>query len=105
MTAAYRPPRPQIDRLEQRPPNLAAMVDAVDTYGHPFEDVEALVKPIQPYQARKAYACPGCETVIPPGMGHVVVVPTETPDLRRHWHRGCWFKELRRRGVTSPHPL
>jgi hypothetical protein len=19
-----------------------------------------------------------------------VVVPTDAPDLRRHWHRGCW---------------
>lgn len=54
------------------------------------------VHPIQPYQATKAYVCPGCETLIPPGTGHVVVIPEPAPDLRRHWHRGCWFKEQRR---------
>jgi hypothetical protein len=25
-------------------------------------------------------------------------VPEDAPDLRRHWHRGCWFKEQKRRG-------
>jgi len=45
---------------------------------------------IQPYQATKAYLCPGCHREIPPGLGHVVIVPVEAPDLRRHWHRGCW---------------
>lgn len=55
-----------------------------------------IVTPIQPYQARKTYLCPGCESPIDAGVGHVVVVPLETPDLRRHWHRGCWYKERRR---------
>lgn len=57
-----------------------------------------VVHPVQPYQARKAYLCPGCEQLIDEGMGHLVVIPEESPDLRRHWHRGCWYKELRRRG-------
>ncbi|MFV2001101.1 MAG: hypothetical protein ACC654_12130 [Acidimicrobiia bacterium] len=57
-----------------------------------------VVHPIQPYQAIKTYACPGCTSTIEPGVGHVVVVPEETPDLRRHWHRGCWYKETRRLG-------
>ncbi|HHC08767.1 MAG TPA: hypothetical protein ENK55_08630 [Actinobacteria bacterium] len=61
------------------------------------------VRPIQPYQARKPYRCPGCDLEIPPGTGHVVVVPEEAPDLRRHWHRGCWFKEQRRLGGRG-HP-
>ena len=60
-----------------------------------------VVHPIQPYQARKTYLCPGCETPIPAGTGHLVVVPEQTPDLRRHWHRGCWYKEERRRGVSA----
>lgn len=51
---------------------------------------------VQPYAAKKRYLCPGCEGVIAPGMGHLVVVPEHEPDLRRHWHRGCWFKEQRR---------
>jgi len=25
-----------------------------------------------------------------------VVVPEHDPDLRRHWHRACWDRELRR---------
>ena len=65
----------------------------------PFGD--ELVKPIQPYQARKSYLCPGCESIIEVGVGHVVVVPTEAPDLRRHWHRGCWHRERRMRGRSA----
>ena len=57
-----------------------------------------VVSVVQPYQARKVYTCPGCEQSIPVGVGHLVVVPELEPDLRRHWHRGCWFKEERRRG-------
>jgi len=45
---------------------------------------------IQPYQAKKVYDCPGCNRTISAGLGHLVVVPVESPDLRRHWHRGCW---------------
>lgn len=55
------------------------------------------VVPVQPYAARKRYLCPGCDGYIEAGTFHVVVVPAEAPDLRRHWHRGCWFKERRRR--------
>ncbi len=45
---------------------------------------------MQPYQATKSYLCPGCNRDIPPGQGHMVAVPVDAPDLRRHWHRGCW---------------
>ncbi len=64
-------------------------------------DVE--VRVVQPYQATKTYLCPGCSGTIPPGLGHVVVVPREAADLRRHWHRGCWSGEARRRGL-DPFP-
>lgn len=57
-----------------------------------------VVTPVQPYAARKEYVCPGCEGTIGAGVGHLVVIPEHTPDLRRHWHRGCWHKEQRRRG-------
>ena len=60
------------------------------------------VTAVQPYRARKTYVCPGCESRIDVGIGHVVVVPVAAPDLRRHWHRGCWFKEERRRGSSDP---
>lgn len=59
------------------------------------DDVE--VRFLQPYQATKHYICPGCNQDIPPGMGHMVAVPRDAPDLRRHWHRGCWTNRQRRR--------
>ncbi len=52
---------------------------------------------IQPYQATKSYLCPGCNRDIPPGTGHMVAVPNDAPDLRRHWHRACWTNRHRRR--------
>jgi hypothetical protein len=55
------------------------------------------VTAVQPYQARKSYVCPGCNSTIRPGTGHVVVIPEFAPDLRRHWHGGCWHKEKRSR--------
>jgi hypothetical protein len=57
------------------------------------DDVD--VNPVQPYAARKTYLCPGCQGTIPPGTFHLVAVPRHAPDLRRHWHHGCWYKEQR----------
>ena len=54
------------------------------------------VRRVQPYEARKTYTCPGCTHDIPAGTGHVVAVPKDAPDLRRHWHRGCWARRLTR---------
>lgn len=55
------------------------------------------IRRVQPYEATKHYLCPGCEQDIPPGTGHLVVVPRREPDLRRHWHRGCWDRRASRR--------
>ena len=63
--------------------------------GSPFGIDHVFV--VQPYAARKRYVCPGCQAAIESGVGHLVVVPELDPELRRHWHRGCWFKETRRR--------
>ena len=54
------------------------------------------IQVVQPYQALKTYQCPGCNRPIEPGVGHLVVLPREAPDLRRHWHRGCWTGHQRR---------
>jgi hypothetical protein len=54
------------------------------------------VRRIQPYQATKAYLCPGCNQEIAVGIGHLVVVPLDAPDLRRHWHVACWEYRERR---------
>lgn len=63
--------------------------------------LEVTVNPIQPYQARKEYLCPGCDLNIVPGTYHLVVIPDDAVDLRRHWHQGCWHKEMRRRFGTQ----
>jgi len=52
---------------------------------------------VQPYEATKPYVCPGCNQDIPPGTHHLVAVPRRDPDLRRHWHKGCWQHRDRRR--------
>jgi hypothetical protein len=41
-------------------------------------------------RALKPYRCPGCEQVIPAGLAHVVAVPLDDPEQRRHWHRPCF---------------
>lgn len=66
-----------------------------DVTGDVF-DGEVEVRRIQPYQATRRYLCPGCNQDIDPGIGHLVVVPTEAPDLRRHWHDVCWRYRDRR---------
>lgn len=63
----------------------------------PSDTDDAEVRFVQPYEATKTYLCPGCNQDIPPGMGHMVVVPPDAPDLRRHWHRGCWNNRRTRR--------
>lgn len=60
-------------------------------------DDEVDTRFIQPYEATKTYLCPGCNQDIGPGVGHMVAVPRADPDLRRHWHRGCWNHRRRRR--------
>ncbi|MHB1987131.1 MAG: hypothetical protein ACYCSF_03975 [Acidimicrobiales bacterium] len=50
---------------------------------------------VQPYKARKQYICPGCNQEIRVGTGHLVVVPLDQPDLRRHWHTPCWQRAFR----------
>ena len=57
---------------------------------------EIEVRTVQPYQALKNYVCPGCNRDIAPGTGHIVTVPRDAPDLRRHWHRGCWQRRSSR---------
>lgn len=64
-------------------------------------DDELDVRFIQPYAATKTYLCPGCNQDITPGTGHMVAVPHTDPDLRRHWHRGCWNHRHRRRPGPS----
>jgi hypothetical protein len=50
----------------------------------------------------KGYRCPGCDHMIRAGTWHLVVVPTNDVDYRRHWHTECWRRELRRMGLATP---
>jgi len=82
------------DRRGRRPISRgAAPPDRPD----PSDGDDTEVRYVQPYQATKTYVCPGCNQDIPPGQGHLVAVPTGAPDLRRHWHRGCWVNRRNRR--------
>jgi hypothetical protein len=60
------------------------------------------IRRVQPYEAHKDYSCPGCGRTIMRGTGHYVVVPDEAPDLRRHWHRGCWDNRVPGKVKTPP---
>lgn len=62
-------------------------------------DGEWVVRGLPGAAATKTYRCPGCDQEILPGIAHVVVWPAFTPGVteRRHWHRGCWERRLRRR--------
>ena len=42
-------------------------------------DTGVEVRHVQPYQAEKAYRCPGCDHEIRPGEGHKVVIPIDAP--------------------------
>ena len=57
---------------------------------------EMEVRRVQPYEATKAYLCPGCNGEIRVGEGHLVVVPLDLPSDRRHWHHPCWRMRHRR---------
>ncbi|HEV3474356.1 MAG TPA: hypothetical protein VG602_03210 [Actinomycetota bacterium] len=46
----------------------------------------------------RAYRCPGCHQLIRPGTVHLVVVPDQASEDRRHWHTPCWRTERRRGG-------
>jgi hypothetical protein len=63
----------------------------------PIPDDGVEVRFLHPFQAAKAYRCPGCDQEIPAGTGHVVAVPRLAPEDRRHWHRSCWDHRATRR--------
>jgi hypothetical protein len=54
---------------------------------------------------QKTYRCPGCDYEVRAGIWHLVVVPVDDVDSRRHWHTECWRRELRRLGLyRQPQP-
>jgi len=61
------------------------------------QEEEVEVRRVHPFQAVKTYRCPGCNQDIGAGTGHLVVVPLDAPELRRHWHVPCWGHRQHRR--------
>lgn len=50
---------------------------------------------IRMVSGEREYRCPGCDHVVRAGSQHLVVVPVDDVDARRHWHTECWRRELR----------
>ena len=60
---------------------------------------------VRQVQSDKEYRCPGCDHLVRVGASHLVVVPQDDTDARRHWHTECWRMELRRSGsYRAPGP-
>jgi len=79
------------DSFQTRGPGLAA--SGPDWAGLPGHDIRTV-------GGQKVYRCPGCDHEIRAGVQHLVIVPTDDPDERRHWHTECWRRELRRLGYA-----
>jgi hypothetical protein len=67
-------------------------------------DGDWVVRAVPGEATAKTYRCPGCDQEIQPGTAHLVVWPAYTPGLaeRRHWHRPCWDRRLRRHAHGRP---
>jgi hypothetical protein len=70
----------------------------------PWPDGDWVVRAMPGEATVKTYRCPGCDQEIKPGTAHLVVWPAYTPGLaeRRHWHRPCWDRRLRRHAHSRP---
>jgi hypothetical protein len=44
----------------------------------------------------RSYRCPGCDHLIRPRTTHVVVIPDDDAEARRHWHTACWRQAMHR---------
>ena len=42
----------------------------------------------------KRYRCPWCEGWIEPGTAHIVAFEVGKAEERRHYHSGCWSRQL-----------
>lgn len=79
-------PTPKRRRSKKRKPKRKGPKGRPD----PSDTPDTETRFITAADATKTYLCPGCRREIPPGVGHLVAVPPDAPDLRRHWHRACW---------------
>jgi hypothetical protein len=86
-----RPARPKSNKTKAGPKSTGKpKLKGRKTLSDPSDAPDTTVTYVPATDAGKSYICPGCQREIPTGLGHVVAVPASAPDLRRHWHRGCW---------------
>jgi hypothetical protein len=83
---------PEFFEKPEAPPARSAAPTWADT---PWFDVRHV-------GGENSYRCPGCDHDIRAGSWHLVVVPLDDVDARRHWHTECWRRELRRTGRYRP---
>lgn len=94
-----RKPRRKTQRIERgsmTETNFDAPYSREAVVTDPLTGYEASLRAVQGYQAQKRYLCPECNDLIEVGTAHLVVVPTDAPDLRRHWHNYCWVRRQNR---------
>ncbi len=73
------------------------LIPGIGTYA----DDQLTVRSVRGDQAVKRYDCPICNQSIAVGTPHVVVVPDDAPDHRRHFHTACWRTRTTRRPGRS----
>ncbi len=69
------------------------LIPGIGTYA----DDQLSVRNVRGDQAVKRYDCPICNQTIAVGVPHVVVVPNDALDHRRHFHTPCWRTRNTRR--------
>jgi hypothetical protein len=89
-------------RRNRRDPQYFEKPDAPPARGSAPDWAEVAGFDVRHVGGEKAYRCPGCDHIVREGSWHLVVVPKDDPDQRRHWHTECWRKELRRIGSYRP---
>jgi hypothetical protein len=83
-----------------RRPEHVPLRSAAVTRRESGPDGDWVVRSVPGSAAGKDYRCPGCQQLIRPGTGHVVVWPADELGSvadRRHWHVACWDARARRR--------
>ncbi|MEU7817971.1 hypothetical protein [Pseudonocardia sp. NPDC049154] len=78
----------------------APLSSGIVTRAETGPDGEWAVRHVPGGSSVKDYRCPGCDQLIPAGVGHVVTWPTGewgSVEDRRHWHLPCWNARGRRR--------
>jgi hypothetical protein len=76
-------------------PNRRSRHRATVFVDDPITGTPAELRRIQPFAANKEYICPGCNQEIRSGVAHIVIVPLNATDLRRHWHSPCYERAQR----------